>query len=157
MSKVLPEKIQQIINDFKTIAERFETPAGSCGNCQEASWQFTDFAKEMGVKCYAMQVEAFKGDLEGIEMNKQELRKAESYRGEKLGMKKAAAMGLLINPKEFVHNINFIKEGERLFFIDWTARQFDPAADFPAVFTKDEMMKQWERSNEEKILSISLD
>ena len=157
MSKILPEKVQQAIDDFKTIAGRFETPKGACGNCQEASFQFCDFGKEIGLKCYAMQVEAFKGDPDGVEMNRQGMRQAEVKFQRRIEASVFRKMNDFIDPKDFVHNINLVKEGERLFFIDWTARQFDEKADFPAVFTKDEMMEQWEKSNEDKILAIALD
>lgn len=159
-------KVKIATDAFLPTAEKYETAEGSCGKCKDAALDFERLARAMDIKCYTMQVEAFKGDPKGIFLNKPKrsvrgmqqmgrgMRDSEDFGSMGMGM---GGMAQQIPAKDFVHNINVIKDGEQLLFVDWTARQFDDKADFPLVMTKEQMMKLWEKSNEEQILAIAMD
>lgn len=55
---------------------------------------------------------------------------------------------LLHNPaatEYFRHYVIKTVDGQ---YIDWTARQFDPEADYPKVMTEEELMALWEKKRE---------
>lgn len=162
----ISKDLLNLLNDFEPAAKRYETPEGSKGECANSTIEFSRFVEAMdGGECSVVQVEAFKGKAETIQINKEAMGAGGmmSRRGgdetpdrmHEMGFGRGRSSGVnLIDPKEFVHNVNKMEMeilGNKIdVYIDWTARQFDPAFPFPMVMTASEVLKHWQKIHDKK-------
>ncbi|KKL87531.1 hypothetical protein LCGC14_1933800, partial [marine sediment metagenome] len=101
------------------------------GRCADVSQDFVDFLRERGIQANRVKTFGYKGTLARADYRWQELR---TRRGKKVG-------------KENIGHY-MVRVGDR--YIDWSAKQFDTDAPFPAIYTKEEVASLWSFSYDKK-------
>lgn len=110
--------LDQLVTEFQTqVGDRWSTPQGAAGECASASRWFAKFLALSGFPCVVLRCEEWIGDL-GPD---------------------AAAIWRSAHPADLHHCV--VQVGNKVY--DWTARQFDGAADYPRVCRTIDLSLDW--------------
>lgn len=110
-------RLAALVLKFAGAAEQYADPSEAAGNCHGASTWFAGFMADSGYR--------------PVIVHCRELYEIDRSR--------VVSLWKTVNPAEVGHYV--VRVGGRVF--DWTARQFDPAADFPRITRMIDLSVDW--------------
>jgi hypothetical protein len=116
------ENVDRFAANVADQAIDWDTPRGASSQCWGASCSFATQSYLHPSTTHVVRFTGFRGDPSVLQQG--------------------------LRPEQTRHHVNVTDTDEGQQVVDWTARQFDPSANFPHVEPLDEYRKRWDTEHE---------